>query len=69
MQAQLGVFTISHRDKTPIEEIGDQTHIWKYKIPASKKKIIKNELALLGITKFQIFPELSSIGEIIRSEF
>lgn len=69
MQAQLGVFTISHRDKTPIEEIGDKNHIWKYKIPASKKTIIKNELALLGITKFQVFPELSSIGEIIKKAF
>jgi FRG domain len=69
MQAQLGVFTISHRDKSPIEDIGDRKHIWKYKIPAAKKKAIKNELALLGITKFQVFPELSSIGEIIRNGF
>lgn len=66
MQAQLGVFTISHRDKTAIEDIGDKKHIWKYKIPSSKKNIIKQELELLGITKFQIFPELSSIGEIIN---
>ncbi len=69
MQAQLGVFTISHRDKTPIEDIGDKGHIWKYKIPASHKKTIKSELALLGITKFQVFPELSSIGEIIKNGF
>jgi hypothetical protein len=69
MQAQLGVFTISHRDITPIEEIGDKTHIWKYKIPKGKKKAIKAELALLGITKFQVFPELASIGEIINKEF
>ena len=67
MQAQLGVFTISHRDKTPIEDIGDKNHVWKYKIPSSKKRIIKQELELLGITKFQIFPELSSIGEIINN--
>jgi hypothetical protein len=65
----LGVFTISHRDKTPIEEIGDKKHIWKYKIPADKKNIIKSELELLGITKFQVFPELSSIGEIIKMGF
>jgi hypothetical protein len=69
MQAQLGVFTISHRDTTPIEEIGDKQHIWKYKIPKSKKKQIKSELALLGITKFQVFPELASIGEIINRHF
>lgn len=69
MQAQLGVFTISHRDKTPIEEIGDKKHVWRYKIPQSKKKAIKSELALLGITKFQVFPELTSIGEIINKEY
>lgn len=69
MQAQLGVFTISHRDQTPIEEIGDRKHIWRYKIPHNKKLAIKSELALLGITKFQVFPELASIGEIIRNEF
>lgn len=69
MQAQLGVFTISHRDKTPIEDIGDKKHIWKYEIPATKKKVIQEELALLGITKFQVFPELASIGEIINNEF
>ncbi|HMJ47320.1 MAG TPA: FRG domain-containing protein [Ferruginibacter sp.] len=69
MQAQLGVFTISHRDKTPIENIGDKKHIWKYKIPRANKKMIKLELSLLGITKFQVFPELSSIGEIINKEF
>lgn len=66
MQAQLGVFTISHRDERPIEDIGDKTHILKYKIPASKKKNIRKELELLGITKFQLFPELTSIGEIIK---
>lgn len=69
MQAQLGVFTISHRDKTPIENIGDQKHIWKYKIPKAMKKNIKGELALLGISKFQLFPELTSIGEIIKKDF
>lgn len=69
MQAQLGVFTISHRDKTPIESIGDKKHIWKYKIPKTKKAFIQKELRLLGISKFQVFPELSSIGEIINKEF
>lgn len=69
MQAQLGVFTINHRDKTPIEEIGDKKHIWKYVIPAGSKESIKKELALLGISKFQLFPELASIGEIIKNEF
>jgi hypothetical protein len=69
MQAQLGVFTISHRDNTPIEEIGDKQHIWKYVIPKGSKKTIKAELALLGLSKFQLFPELTSIGESIKANF
>ncbi len=69
MQAQLGVFTISHRDETPIENIGDKSHIIKYIIPKAKKVEIKRELGLLGINKFQVFPELASIGDIIKMNF
>lgn len=68
MQAQLGVFTISHRDTTPIENIGNKKHVKKYKIPARNKAKIKEELSLLGITKFQVFPELSSISEIMKEK-
>jgi len=68
IQAQLGVFTISHRDKTPIEEIGDKKHIAKYIVPKDAKERLLKELHLLGIDKFQLFPELSVIGETIRRE-
>jgi len=66
IQAQLGAFTISHSDKTPIEKIGDKEHVIRYTIPASAKLQIKEDLRLLGLTKFQVFPELDSIGENIR---
>lgn len=69
MQSQLSVFTISHRDKTPIEEIGDRHHIWRYIIPKRCKNQIRKELKLLGIDKFQLFPELSSIGEMLHGEW
>ena len=68
MQAQLGVFTISHRDTTPIEDIGKKKHIWKYQIPSDCKVEIQNELKILGFGKFQLFPELSSIGDSIKGE-
>ncbi len=68
IQAQLGVFTISHRNKTPIEEIGDKSHIKKYIIASNTKNDLIEELRYLGITKFQLFPELSSIGEIIKGD-
>ncbi len=68
IQAQLGVFTINHRDNTPIENIGDKKHVLKYEIPKSAKVRIYNELKVVGITKFQLFPELSSIGENLRED-
>jgi hypothetical protein len=63
IQAQLGVFTIHHRSDIPIENIGNKKHVLKYEIPKDAKVQIYNELKVLGITKFQLFPELSSIGE------
>lgn len=66
IQAQLGAFTISHSTKTPIEEIGHKKHVAKYTIPAAAKAKIREDLRLLGFTKFQVFPELASIGENIR---
>jgi hypothetical protein len=68
IQAQLGVFTIS-RSKTPIDEVGDKSHVVKYLIPKSAKSLIAAELKLLGLGKFQIFPELSSIGEKIKESY
>lgn len=65
IQAQLGVFTISHSSKDAIEGIGNKKHVAKYIIPSSAKPKIKNDLRLLGFTKFQVFPELASIGENI----
>lgn len=66
IQAQHGVFTIHHRDNTAIELLGDSSHVIKYVIPSASKAQISKQLALLGITKFQLFPELESIGYIIK---
>jgi len=68
MQAQLSVFTISHRDETPLEEINDRKHIWRYIIPKENKEAIRKELKILGIGEFQLFPELPSIAEILHGE-
>jgi hypothetical protein len=63
MIAQRSVYTIHHLMKTPIEQIGDQTHIWKYIIPKESKAKIRNELDILGFSKMQIFPEAEFIGD------
>ncbi len=68
IQAQHGVFTIHHHEKTPIEEVGDSNHVIKYVIPDAARELILKQLSILGFTKFQLFPELSSIGDIIKGE-
>lgn len=68
IQAQLGVFTIHHLDETTIENIGDASHVTKYKIPAQAKALIMNQLRLLGFSKFTMFPELASIGDNIKRD-
>ena len=68
IQAQMGVFTIHHLDVRPIESIGNSAHVFKYIIPANCKSTILKQLRLLGISKFSMFPELSSIGDNIRME-
>ena len=61
--AQLGTFPISHRDFTPIEEIGDRNHIWRIAIPANAKSTIARELRHLGYTRLTLFPELDSVAD------
>jgi len=68
IQAQLGVFTIHHRQDCSLESIGNADHVKKYIIPSSKKSNILLELGLLGINKFQLFPELSSVGDILKGD-
>lgn len=69
IQAQHGVFTIHHLDMVPIEDIGDSTHVIKYVIPSDVKEKLAKQLEVLGFTKFQLFPELLSIGEMIKKDF
>ncbi len=58
IQAQLGVFTIMHRDATPVDIVGDKKHAcWRYLIAKKDKPRLIKELGLLGITQFALFPE------------
>jgi hypothetical protein len=68
MQAQQGTFTIFHKKKSAIEDINDKNHVWRYIIPKTAKVEIIKELKICGIDKFQLFPELSSIGETLKKE-
>jgi len=66
IQAQLGVFTIHHLDKRPIEEFCLKKEIIKYVIPATAKPNLRKELDLLSVNKFSQFPEIASIGELLK---
>lgn len=68
IQAQLGVFTIGHIKKVPIEEVEDGLHCVKFIIPSNAKDHLRKELRILGLSLFQVFPELSSIGTYLRAE-
>lgn len=63
LRAQLSVFTIFHRDPTPIEELPPGQHIQKCIIPAESKENILKELDYLTIDNFALFPELGSAAE------
>ncbi len=67
IQAQLGVFTVHHNSNETIEKNEkEKSHYIKIKIPAASKEHIKKQLSMLGYSKFQIFPELSSISDVIK---
>ncbi|MDE8505428.1 hypothetical protein PCJ29_28415, partial [Klebsiella pneumoniae] len=66
IQAQMGTFTIHHNKKVPIETIGDGTHVAKYTIPFLARERLARELKLLGMTRFSLFPELASVGAILK---
>jgi len=63
MQAQLSVFTINAEKSTKINEVGKKDHSWKYIISHDVKNQIKEELKLIGINRFQLFPELENINK------
>jgi hypothetical protein len=66
LHVQQGVFTISHRNLTPLEKLedksGDQPHIVKLVIPAAAKPKLCKELLLLQIDRLALFPELENVA-------
>jgi len=66
MQAQHGVFTLTHRDQTPIEQVGDRKHVWRYVVLSGKKTQIRDELNFLGITSLAVFPDLDNVALTAR---
>jgi hypothetical protein len=63
MQVQMAVFTIHHMNKDPLENSGDGTHVWRYKIPAQSKKPMYEDLRRIGITERTLFPSLDNVAK------
>jgi len=67
IQAQLGVFTVHHTASEKIETAnGARDHYLKIRIPSEAKPALKKQLSVLGYSRFQIFPELASIADVIK---
>lgn len=66
IQAQLGTFTIHHNDRSAVDSVGNGNHCEKYCIPSGAKSEIRDELSILGINRFTLFPEMDSIGGILK---
>lgn len=65
IMAQLGVFTIMHRDMTPLEELAPQ-FLARLTIPAAAKVQLRSELKSLRVTQMTLFPELTSVAAITK---
>ena len=66
MAAQLGTFTVNHRLHTPIEQIGDCKHCWRWIIPANSKRELLMELSHLGFSPLTLFPELDRVADLSK---
>jgi hypothetical protein len=66
LHVQQGVFTLFHRNLTPLEELKDkndnQPHIVKFVIPAAAKPKLRQELLFLQIDRLALFPELENVA-------
>lgn len=73
MQAQHSVFTVTHREQTPIEDVADsdgkRRHIGRYVVPSNAKERIREELTALRITRLSIFPELDNVAKLAREPY
>jgi hypothetical protein len=63
IMAQLGVFTIMHRDTTPLEDLAEP-FLGRLTIPADAKPRFRGELAALRVNRLSLFPELTSVAAL-----
>jgi len=59
--AQQGVFTVTHRTRTALDQIPDATLLRRIRIPASAKPSMRDSLKTLGMGRLSLYPELQSL--------
>jgi hypothetical protein len=65
--AQSGVFTLIHRDRTPIEDVRRRRYVGRIVVPGAAKTLIAKQLSVMGVTRLSLFPELESVATLARS--
>jgi hypothetical protein len=61
--AQMGAFTVTHREPTAINAVGNKSHVWRLVIPPESKDPILAQLASLRVSPLSLFPELDKVAE------
>lgn len=67
IQMQQGVFTVSHKDLSGLDELANTSPLWRMIIPAESKSKFRAELKALNLSRLSLFPELSNAAEHARS--
>lgn len=67
IQMQQGVFTVSHKDLSGLDELPNTDPLWKIVIPSANKQNFRDQLKALNLSKLSLFPELSNAAEHARS--
>jgi hypothetical protein len=62
MQAQQGVFTITHREPHALDQLTPTKHVWRSVIPYRAKARLKAELEALNVRSSNLFPELDQVA-------
>lgn len=66
IQMQQGVFTVFHRDLSPLDVDDGNDFLWRIVIPKEAKSNLKKELTLLKINRFTLFPELETAADYAK---
>jgi hypothetical protein len=67
--AQSGVFTIHHREPEPLNHVHGGAYVGQIVIPTGAKKQLIADLAVLGIRKLTLFPELDAVAALAKEVF